>query len=465
MIRITTTFRPATDLGFLLHKNPGRLHSQEVTGGTGWLVFPEATEETCSAVFGVDIDPVALVRGKGWGSNGGTMDQYVNDRPYVVSSYYAVALKKFFGTAMGGRCKERPELVDQELPFEVELSVVSGQLSDRDMAGLFEPLGYEVEIERLALDETFPEWGSGRHARVVIRGEKRLVDLLNHLYVLISALDGNKHYYIDREEVEKLIRKGAGWLQSHPSKSLIVRRNLGRRMSLVAEALAQLSSEEEELAVESGVVEEVVDMEAKRAAVSLHKQRHLAVVEQLKASGARRVLDLGCGEGQLVKLLLNVPQFTKVVGMDVSYFALEKAHRRLKTETMTPSRAERLELIHGSLLYRDRRLEGFDAAAVVEVIEHLDEARLGFFEQVVFGFSRPETVVVTTPNREYNAKYEGMAEGAMRHGDHRFEWTRAEFSVWCSRVAEAHGYTFEVVGVGEEDEALGAPSQMGVFRR
>lgn len=416
-------------------------------------------------VFGVDIDPVGLVRGRGAGS--GSMDQYVNDRPFVVSSFYCTALKKVFNTAMAGRCKDKPELVDLKLPFEVEIPVVSGDLTDNDIRRLFEPLGYEVGIERLELDSQFPEWGPGRHVRLQLSGEQTTKDLLNHLYVLIAALDGKKHYYIDKDEVEKLLSKGAGWIEAHPAKNLIARRYLGRRQSLVMEALAQLADEEPELAEETGVVAEevgsvAIDVPAK---VSLHKLRHAAVFQALKDSGARTVLDLGCGEGHLVRLLLTSAQFEKIVGMDVSYSMLERAHRRLNLDETSPSRAERVELIHGSLVYRDRRLEGFDAAAVVEVIEHLDESRLGFLEHAVFGAARPKTVVLTTPNREYNALYETMEEGRMRHDDHRFEWTREEFRGWCERVAEAHGYKVVLSGIGEESEAFGHPSQMGVFSR
>jgi 3' terminal RNA ribose 2'-O-methyltransferase Hen1 len=185
----------------------------------------------------------------------------------------------------------------------------------------------------------------------------------------------------------------------------------------------------------------------------------------LKESGARRVLDLGCGEGRLLEMLLSDRQFSEIVGMDVSLASLDRARRRLRLERLPPLVAERLTLLHGSLLYRDRRLEGFDAAAVVEVIEHLDAPRLAAFERTLFGLARPGTVVVTTPNREYNALFPTLPEGRMRHRDHRFEWTRAEFGAWAERVASDNGYAVRVASLGPEDETHGAPSQMATFTR
>jgi 3' terminal RNA ribose 2'-O-methyltransferase Hen1 len=132
---------------------------------------------------------------------------------------------------------------------------------------------------------------------------------------------------------------------------------------------------------------------------------------------------------------------------------------------MPPKQRERIELIHGSLMYRDQRLAGFDAAAVVEVIEHLDPPRLAAFERVAFEFARPGTVVLTTPNAEYNVKWPSLPAGRFRHRDHRFEWTREQFEGWATGIAERFGYAVRFVPVGPVDAAVGAPSQMGVFTR
>jgi 3' terminal RNA ribose 2'-O-methyltransferase Hen1 len=175
------------------------------------------------------------------------------------------------------------------------------------------------------------------------------------------------------------------------------------------------------------------------------------------------VLDLGCAAGSLVRELLRDRQFEEVVGLDVSIRSLEAARRRLKLDRLPPTQANRVRLIHGSLMYRDRRLEGFDAAAVVEVVEHLDPPRLSAFERVLFEFARPRTVVLTTPNREYNVTWETLPAGQFRHPDHRFEWTRQEFQAWAQAVAGRFGYTVRFLPVGPEHETLGPPTQMGVF--
>ena len=185
----------------------------------------------------------------------------------------------------------------------------------------------------------------------------------------------------------------------------------------------------------------------------------------LHNSGAKRVLDLGCGEGKLLRMLLQDKTFEKIVGLDVSYRALEIAQSRLHIDHLPPKQKERITLIHGALTYRDKRLEGYDAAAVVEVIEHLDLARLAAFERALFEFAKPGTVVITTPNVEYNVKFETLPAGKTRHKDHRFEWTRQEFKEWATRVAGRFGYSVRFLPVGPEDPVVGAPTQMGIFSR
>jgi 3' terminal RNA ribose 2'-O-methyltransferase Hen1 len=200
-------------------------------------------------------------------------------------------------------------------------------------------------------------------------------------------------------------------------------------------------------------------------ALSLHEQRIGAVVAAIRSSGARRVLDLGCGEGKLLRALFKDPQFEAIVGLDVSIRSLETVRERLKLDRLPEKQAGRIQLIHGSLTYRDRRLEGFDAAAVVEVIEHLDPPRLSAFERVLFERARPRMVVLTTPNREYNVTWEAVGSERLRHPDHRFEWTRGEFQDWAKGVAGRFGYDVRFLPVGPEDAVLGPPTQMGVFER
>lgn len=449
LLTISTTHRPATDLGYLLHKNPGRVHQADLSFGRATVLYPEQTEERCTAALVLEVDAVGLVRRKGG------FDQYVNDRPYSASSYLCVALKGLFATAMAGRSKDRPELADTAIALEAALPCVPCRGGERFLRNLFEPLGYELETRQLPLDEKFPEWGESRLFELRLRATVRLRELLNHLYVLLPVLDRDKHYWLDANEVDKLLRAGEGWLDGHPAREAIVRGYLARSAQLAREALARLSEHDDP--------EPDAEPEAPEATVRLHDQRLDAVADALAQIGAAKVLDLGCGDGKLLARLIQNKQFRQIVGMDVSLESLQRAERRLRIAEM-PALAERVGLLHGSLVYRDRRLEGFEAAAVVEVVEHLDPERLAAFERSVFEFARPQTVVLTTPNREYNAAY-GMDEGAMRHADHRFEWDRAEFQAWCAQVGESYGYEFELRPVGPEDEAHGPPSQMAVFRR
>jgi 3' terminal RNA ribose 2'-O-methyltransferase Hen1 len=267
-------------------------------------------------------------------------------------------------------------------------------------------------------------------------------------------------------ELEKLLARGEGWLASHPEKEEITRRYLRYQPSLIRMSLARLVEEEEEGAGTADGEQPTVEPElGLEQPISLNEQRVGAVLAALRASGARRVLDLGCGEGKLLRELMRDRQFEQIVGMDVSIRTLEIAQRRLKVDRLSPAQANRLELIHGSLMYRDRRLEGFDAAAVVEVVEHLDPPRLSAFERVLFEFAKPGVVVLTTPNREYNACWETLPTGSFRHPDHRFEWTRGEFQDWASGLADRFGYAVRFLAVGPEHPDLGSPTQLGVFTR
>jgi len=462
ILKITTTHQPATDLGYLLHKNPAGVQSFDLAFGKAHVVYPEATQSRCTCALILDIDPIALVRRPGRPDEARTLAQYVNDRPYVASSYLSVAIAQVFASALGGRSKERPELAQTPLPLEACVDVLPSRGGIEFLRRLFEPLGYAVAATQYPLDTKFPEWGDSAYFRVTLIGTVRLADLLTHLYVLIPTLDSGKHYAIGDDEVEKLIRKGEGWLAGHPEKELIVSRYLKHKRSLVRDALDQLTQEDEPIADDLSDTadreEEVVERK-----LSLNAQRIGAVMAALKQSGANRVVDLGCGEGNLVGQLLRERQFTSVLGMDVSYRSLEIAQDRLRLERMPTMQRERISLVQGSLIYRDKRLEGYDAAAIVEVIEHLDPPRLAAFERVVFEFARPKTVVLTTPNIEYNVKFENLPAGQLRHKDHRFEWSREEFHAWAQRVAARFGYGVRFLPVGEEDALVGPPSQMAIF--
>ena len=464
LLTITNEATPATDLGYLLHKNPGRVHTFDLPFGKATVFYPEASDMKCTAALLLSIDPIDLVRGRKGAEASFALEQYVNDRPYAATSFLSVAIARIYSTALAGRCSQRPELPERHLPLEAKLVALPSRGGPALLNRLFEPLGYKVEAARHPLDETFPEWGESSYYDVRISAEVRLQDLLSHLYVLIPVLDDDKHYWVGEAEVEKLLKHGERWLAAHPERTLIAQRYLKHRRSLFDAALSRLldgeTGDSDETRESRDKEEETVEQPLR-----LNEVRLAAVASALTSSGAKRVLDLGCGEGKLLRVLLAERRFEEIAGIDVSHRALEIAERRLDLDRMPERQRQRIRLLHGSLTYRDRRLEGYDAAALVEVIEHFDPSRLRSFERAVFECAKPGSIVMTTPNREYNVKFESLPAGRFRHRDHRFEWSRTEFENWATEVAERFGYSVRFAPVGPEDSELGAPTQMGVFRR
>ena len=461
LLTISTTHSPATDLGFLLHKHPDRLQSFDVSFGKAHVFYPEATEERCTAAMQLEIYPIGLVRNIRGPGRHRLLEDYVNDRPYVASSFFSVALNRVYRSALAGSSSERPELAASEMPLEAVVHCLPSRGGESVLRRLFEPLGYEVSVQSHPLDPHFDAWGDSPYFTLKIAGPKRLCDLLRHLYVLIPVLDSRKHYWVGDEEVEKLLRHGEDWLQSHPEKELIASRYLKHRRSLARAALERLTQGEE-----APVSEEEPDREqGLEVPLRLNDHRTAAIVAAVKSTEAETVVDLGCGEGKLVRELLRMRKLRKIVGMDVSSVALEFAERRLRLQEMPENQRRRVQLLHGSVTYRDVRLDGLDVAVAAEIIEHIDPDRLGAFERCVFEFAKPGAVIVTTPNIEYNATFENMGPGQLRHPDHRFEWTRAEFAAWCAEVCQKYGYGAEQSGIGDAHPDFGTPTQMAIFKR
>ena len=517
LLTITAEGENAAALSFLLHKHPDTLQQVELSVGSAYIFYPEYGTEKVTAALLLDIDPIGMVRNaKNFAGKDFLLGQYVNDRPYVASSFMSSAISKAFSSAMNGNCKEHPEFIDMPLALTAKISVLpaprGGELL---IKRLFEPLGYIVEAERHLLDTQFSEWGYGKYFTLTLKNTLPLKDLLSHLYVLIPVLDTEKHYFITQNEVEKLLQKGKGWLEQHPEREIIVSRYLINLKSLVRSAFEVLQAaedgiipdtdneaEQDELTKianptaaetghpnnidtgETGQINTTAAGEVKTGSAvktgdilndsahtqlqkvkkeRLHDIRLRLVAEKLKQSGAASVIDLGCGDGKLLRLLLKEKQFTRIAGTDVSYTELEKSQDKLHWNEMPEKQRERLSLFQSSLTYRDKRFSGFDAAAVVEVIEHLDPNRLPALEKSLFTYAKPQTIVLTTPNREYNVRYENLSAGKVRHSDHRFEWTRSEFEAWAERIARENNYTVAFFPVGEEEENIGAPSQMAVF--
>jgi 3' terminal RNA ribose 2'-O-methyltransferase Hen1 len=464
LLEITTTAPQASDLGYMLHKNPANVYERALPYGTARVFYPEATEERCTAVLWLDLDQVGLVRRHG--DSGFSLSQYVNDRPYVASSFLSVAIGQSFSNALDGRSKERQERADELWPLEFTLPAVDCDPGEEFIRAIFEPLGYTVEIDPILLDSSFPEWGSSTLYRLKLSATMRIADALTHLYVLLPVLDNQKHYAFGADEVTKLLDNAGDWLASHPMREVIARRYLRYRRQYVEDALERLAAsanDEEPANLESAAPQ--VQEEALETPMRLHDLRLEAVAKALGAgsSAAETVLDLGCGEGRMLQLLVKDRKWRRIVGMDVSTSTLRVAARKLHMDT---DRAPgRVTLLQGSLLYRDDRLCGFDTAAVVEVIEHIEPERLEFVERSIFGYARPGRVVVTTPNADYNPHWYSLPAGQFRHRDHRFEWTRTQFAEWAERVTETFKYKVQLSEIGEPDGELGAPSQMAVFDR
>ncbi|WP_253888549.1 3' terminal RNA ribose 2'-O-methyltransferase Hen1 [Actinokineospora diospyrosa] len=442
LLTVSTTMNPATDLGYLLFKHPDRAQSFTTASGTAHVFYPQADEAVCTAALLLEIDPVALAKSRPGGS-------HVDDRTYASGSLLAVALGSVFRTAMTGRCDARPELPGTAIPLSVHLPAVAcnggADLAER----LFAPLGWQVDARPVPLDEQMPGWGDSRYLDLRLTGAQRLADALHHLYVLLPVLDDTKHYWVGEDEVAKLVRAGGDWLPTHPERDLISRRYLAHQRGYVRSALAQLAELD-------GTLVEPEPVTTRPLAAA----RADAVIAALREVGARRVLDLGCGGGALLERLAEESAFTEIVGTDVAAGALDAAERRL---SRLPDRVrERVSLRHSSVTYTDPGLAGFDAAVLMEVIEHVDPPRLPAVERVVFSAAKPAHVIVTTPNVEYNPL---LGSAKTRHRDHRFEWTRAQFRSWADGVAERTGYTVRFGQVGPVDPDLGPPTQLAVFSR
>ncbi|HTA07603.1 MAG TPA: 3' terminal RNA ribose 2'-O-methyltransferase Hen1 [Streptosporangiaceae bacterium] len=475
LLTISTSHDPATDLGYLLHKHPARVQAFAQSVGTAHVFYPERTPGRCTAALLLEVDPVALVRGRrGPSGDGFALGQYVNDRPYAASSMLAMALKDVFRTALTGRCDARPDLAASPMPLEIRLPSVPCRGGTDLLRRLFAPLGWEVSAAAIPLDPAIPEWGESRYLDVHLAGRVRLADALNHLYVLLPVLDDAKHYWVSDDEVDKLIRAGADWLGAHPEKVLITTRYLAHRQRLTQAAMARLADVDETDLYDTDPGDTDVDeidnatqnaavVDGSGRAIPLAEQRRGAVLAAVRASGARTVGDFGCGDGALLKDLLAERAIERIVAADVSVRALQIAARRLHLDTMPERQRDRLEILQSALTYRDDRLSGLDAAVLMEVIEHVDPSRLDALGRTVFGAAAPQTVIVTTPNAEYNVRFATLPAGAMRHRDHRFEWTRAQFRAWAGEIAARYGYEVRYLPVGEEDIELGPPTQMAIF--
>ena len=471
-LSLATTAPRADELGFLLQKHPGRAFRRELSVGVATVFYPEATADRCEVCLLLEADPVKLAREsqRHGGGNG-----YATAKPYLAGSLLAVAIGRCFNSALAGRAKEKAERLVEAWPVVVTVPALPCRGGADAVRAAWEPLGYVCEVHTPPLDPAHPGWGGANVHAVTLTGTHPIPAVLNHLAVLLPALEGDRHHFVSDDEVDKLVRRGGDWLADHPHRDRLVSHSLRRQPSLVAAALERLDALADPDPPEvtppappgptGGASPETAPPGGDAGAKPrpLHETRLRAVTDVLAdpARGVTSVADLGCGEGKLLRKLMAEPRFERILGMDVSAPLLARTADRLKLDR--PDRAGRVTLIQGSLTLRDDRLAGFDAAVLCEVIEHLDPHRLDALAASLFGCAAPRTVVLTTPNRAYNAVWESLPAGELRHRDHRFEWDRDEFAAWTGAVAARFRYAVERRGVGEEHPEFGPPSQMAVF--
>jgi 3' terminal RNA ribose 2'-O-methyltransferase Hen1 len=450
-ISMTTTYVPATDLGYLLHKHPDKMHKRTSSQSVNYCFFSEASVERCTVNLVLDI---GLSHSYGFSKERPkpNYNPHVNDRPYVAGSIMSVALNDMFRSAFNGQSKEKPELSRTEIPLEISIATVSCADGEAFIRGIFEPLGYQVDISGFQYDEEFPEWGQSPYFVLNLKANKQISVVLKQLYVLLPVLDDSKHYWIEMTEKDRLLKMGEGWLASHPLVEVITKRALKHLGSLSSEALNQLGH------IEPLLMKKASNEESLEKTVGINDLRMQRVLEILEQENVNSVIDCGCGEGKLIEKLLGETRIPLIKGFDVGLESLEAAKRRIDHG----SKEARVQLIHGSLVYLDDRLLGSEAIVLMEVIEHIDPSRLETMEKNIFGFVGSPLVVVTTPNFEYNQKF---AIRGFRHPDHRFEWTRSQFSNWCQGIGSRFKYSFDIQFVGAEDQALGSPTQIGVFKK
>lgn len=457
LLTISTSQQPVYDLGYLLHKHPDKFQTFELSFGEAYVFYPEVSESKMTVALMVDIDSIEFSNNRKFNWSGLSLGQYVNDRAFTCSSLLSVAISKVFGTAMAGNCKEKPDSVNSKKEFEVELSTVSYHGHEFLIDELFKPLGYSVEYTRLEYDKSFPQWGQSPFCHLKLKFNGTLQNLLRHLYILLPVLDNNKHYWVQEEEVHKLLSKGRGWLETHPQLALICNRYLKFQSHLIRKFWNELNEFSSK-----NVKPLKASNHSKVNKENLNSLRVQAITNVLRQFKCKRVIDIGCGDGKLIKSLLSIPFFTQIVGMDVSSVELGRAKKKINYSELPEIQLERVKFFQGSLLYKDTRLLGYDALCLIEVLEHIEPDRLKMVENRIFKEINSSLVIVTTPNKEFNVKYE-MKQNEFRHQDHRFEWDRDTFFQWCKKLSHTYDYQVNVSGVGQCDSKLGSPTQMAVF--
>ncbi|SFE70951.1 3' terminal RNA ribose 2'-O-methyltransferase Hen1 [Paenibacillus algorifonticola] len=455
----------ADKLSFLLSKHPDHLYERKEKEARVCLVYTISSPEETEVLLFVEPDPIDLYKGS---SEHYDITHYINDREFAVSSLFCAYMRSALGTALNGKPKEAyAEWVQH--PFQLELSFgpLASNLPDRTIEELFGALGYEVEIERA--DIAYPFQLKSRSSARIIRlaGKQTLQLALRQLFIMLPMLDDYKHYFIGEEEADKLHRYGEGWLAAHPLRELIIRRTL-RFSPLITKfnrELAQKAERQpEDQQVALGIASPVDIEEEPPRKARLNELRYEAIAEVVEALPQNAsIVDMGSGEGKLAARLGAITGVKSIMAVEPSGKSQIRALERFaklegRQGTVVP------QAVIGSLFYYDEWLCGKDVLVLCEVIEHIDAFRLDQAIEMIASRYKPQSWIVTTPNKEYNKLYE-LDDYEMRHNDHRFEWTREQFREWCEKWGEPFGYAVRICGVGDADRQYGQPTQMAVFTR
>lgn len=461
-LAIRATGEGAKALSFLLAKNPQNLYDRAEKGYRVRLTYTVFTEAEVEVILFVTPDPIELVKNS---PDAFKITQYINDREFVVSSLFCSYARSAFATALNGRTlEEYLTWVNHPFDLNVGFGPVASDLPDSVVRMLFEPLGYQVNIERGQANYLFKLKDKSSARFINLQGAVTLQNALKHLYVLIPVLDNYKHYFMDEREIEKLQRYGEGWLVNHPLNEVIIKRSL-RFRELIDKVPPELMAKKAEEFRFDALYDVPVDsqIEESKPVVSLNELRYQTIINIIENLPFKEtIVDFGAGEGKLTVRLGLIPHVKEILAVEPTEKLLLRAMKRFAQASQDEGFIPPIP-VWGSLYYYDERVRDKDVMILGEVIEHIDEHRLPRVMDTIFGSYQSKTLIMTTPNVEYNQVYEMKEE--VRHKDHRFEWTRAEFAQWSNTWADQYAYSVQIDGIGQEVEGFGHPTQIAIFTR
>ncbi|MNM55135.1 RNA repair, ligase-Pnkp-associating, region of Hen1 [compost metagenome] len=434
-------------ISYFLGKNPINPYIKETKYGTIEVKFIEYKSNF--------VDVYIVFRSKGLEmvkeSEFKGLEHYINDREFSISTIFLSNVKNSIGHVLSYDYDE----IDTNFDFSLTLGPISTKLPNEAILELFEPLGYDTEIKEIQLDYDFKIESSGVY-EITLNKTCNIVSLFRHIYVLIPVIDNYKHHFISKDEVDKLLRLGDGWLATHPKNEFISKRYVGYRESLFKTVITSLENEKE--------VEESKIEEQKEEKVGLGKLRYLEFAKQVENLGVTEVVDMGAGEGRLIELLAKNKNLNQLIACEPTLTGRQRMYARIDKLDRKKLLSIKPQVIQSSLFYKDYRLVNKECIVLCEVIEHINADRIDNVMDIILNYNKPKHFIISTPNFEYNVLYETM-KTKFRHGDHRFEMTRKEFKEFIDKHAERCGYDVEYVGIGESHEQYGYATQMAVMKR